>query len=70
MANRDLSGEVSDRAAAFLLLIIIIFIILDMGKGPVTPRLIGINCEGSGGDIWAMEKSDFPTDCQKIEEYE
>lgn len=33
------------------------------------PRLIGINCLGSGGDLWAMEESDFPTTCETIVEY-
>lgn len=31
------------------------------------PRLIGQGCEASGGDLWAMEESDFPTPCQRIE---
>lgn len=34
-----------------------------------TPRLIGRDCLGSGGDIWAMEESDFPTQCDSIERY-
>lgn len=33
------------------------------------PRLIGHDCLGSGGDIWAMEESDFPTPCGTIEPY-
>lgn len=34
-----------------------------------TPRLIGHDCLGSGGDLWAMEESDFPTQCDSIERY-
>jgi hypothetical protein len=30
------------------------------------PRLIGHGCYGTGGDIWAMEESDFPQ-CERIE---
>ena len=33
------------------------------------PRLIGHGCDGAGGDVWAMDESDFPTSCQIIEEY-
>lgn len=33
------------------------------------PRLIGHDCLGSGGDLWAMEESDFPTPCEEIEPY-
>lgn len=33
------------------------------------PRFIGHDCLGSGGDIWAMEESDFPTPCGVIEPY-
>lgn len=33
---------------------------------PPTPRLIGHECHGSGGDLWAMEESDFPP-CDAIE---
>ncbi len=33
------------------------------------PRLIGINCAGSGGDLWAVEESDFPTQCERIEKW-
>lgn len=36
---------------------------------PTPPRLIGIGCEGAGGDIFAFEESDFPVRCVKIEEY-
>lgn len=31
-----------------------------------TPRLIGHGCANSGGDLWAMEESDFP-ECEMIE---
>lgn len=31
------------------------------------PRLIGQGCKGAGGDIWAAEESDFPTQCEAIE---
>lgn len=31
------------------------------------PRLIGHECEGAGGDLWAAEESDFPTTCGAIE---
>lgn len=41
---------------------------LSAANGPV-PNLIGIGCDQSGGDLWAMEESDFPTDCDKIEKY-
>lgn len=34
-----------------------------------TPRLIAQGCLGSGGDLWAMEESDFPTQCEHIERY-
>lgn len=34
-----------------------------------TPRLVGHECLGSGGDLWAMEESDFPTQCDSIERY-
>lgn len=33
----------------------------------VQPRLIAQGCEGAGGDLWAMDESDFPTDCENIE---
>lgn len=33
------------------------------------PRLIGHGCEMAGGDIWAMDESDFPTMCREIERY-
>ncbi len=33
---------------------------------PPIPRLIGHECVGTGGDIWAMEESDFPM-CYMIE---
>lgn len=32
-------------------------------------RYIGHDCQGAGGDIWAMEESDFPTPCGAIEPY-
>lgn len=34
---------------------------------PPTPTLIGHECHGTGGDIWAMDESDFPP-CDMIEE--
>lgn len=34
---------------------------------PPMPILIGHECEGSGGDLWAMDESDFPR-CDMIEE--
>lgn len=34
------------------------------------PRLIGVGCHGAGGDLWAMEESDFPTQCKVIEVYQ
>lgn len=33
------------------------------------PALIGHWCAGSGGDLWAMDESDFPTPCVDIERY-
>lgn len=33
---------------------------------PPVPRLIGHYCQDSGGDLWAMEESDFPH-CEMIE---
>lgn len=33
----------------------------------VAPKWIGHDCEGAGGDVWAMELSDFPTTCKEIE---
>jgi hypothetical protein len=33
---------------------------------PPVPRLIGHECAMTGGDIWAMEESDFPP-CYAIE---
>ena len=33
------------------------------------PRLIAQGCQGSSGDLWAMEESDFPTPCEHIERY-
>lgn len=33
---------------------------------PPVPRLIGHYCQDSGGDLWAMEESDFPH-CELIE---
>lgn len=33
---------------------------------PPVPRLIGHECAMSGGDLWAMEESDFPP-CYEIE---
>lgn len=38
-------------------------------EGAVMPRLIGMNCSNAGGDIWAMEESDFPTPCKSIQMY-
>ena len=35
----------------------------------VQPRLIAQGCEGAGGDLWAMDKSDFPTQCEHIERW-
>jgi hypothetical protein len=35
---------------------------------PPVPRLIAHDCEGAGGDLWAMEESDFPNGCGMIEE--
>jgi hypothetical protein len=32
------------------------------------PRLVGHNCLGATGDIYANEETDFPTMCQSIEE--
>lgn len=40
----------------------------DRGYSAV-PRLIGAGCAGSGGDIWAMDESDFPTNCVSIRPY-
>ncbi len=34
---------------------------------PVTPRLIAHDCWNSGGDLFAMEVSDFPAGCGMIE---
>lgn len=31
------------------------------------PRLIGHNCQGAGGDVWAADDSDFPTMCESVE---
>jgi len=36
----------------------------------VTPRLIGHECYGAGGDLWAMEEDDFPTQCFDIEKWD
>lgn len=33
---------------------------------PPVPRLIGHHCQDSGGDLFAMEESDFPH-CEMIE---
>lgn len=35
-------------------------------SSPPMPRLIGHDCQNSGGDLWAMEESDFPA-CRQIE---
>lgn len=34
------------------------------------PRLIGHGCAGAGGDLWAAEESDFPTQCEAIERWQ
>lgn len=34
------------------------------------PALIGHGCEGAGGDLWASEESDFPTQCQTLEAWQ
>lgn len=34
---------------------------------PPLPKLIGHECHGTGGDIWAMDARDFPP-CDLIEE--
>lgn len=36
-------------------------------KAEYVPTHIGIGCLGSGGDIWAMDESDFPLPCERIE---
>lgn len=33
------------------------------------PALIAHDCDGAGGDLWAMDESDFPTMCGAIERY-
>jgi hypothetical protein len=40
---------------------------LQASYSPPMPKLIGHECEGSGGDLWAMDESDFPR-CDMIEE--
>jgi len=34
------------------------------------PRLIAQGCHMAGGDLWASEESDFPTNCDHIEPWE
>lgn len=43
--------------------------VLEDGAPPhtVAPMWIGHDCEGAGGDVWAMDLSDFPTRCKEIE---
>lgn len=41
----------------------------DLFPSKPVPRLIAHRCDGSGGDLWAMDESDFPTPCRDIEEY-
>lgn len=38
-------------------------------SGYPVPRLIGQGCLGSGGDLWAMDESDFPLPCERIERW-
>jgi hypothetical protein len=33
------------------------------------PIWIAHGCEGAGGDLWAMDLSDFPTNCKVYERY-
>lgn len=33
------------------------------------PTHIAQGCLGAGGDLWAMDESDFPTQCEHIERY-
>lgn len=33
------------------------------------PTHIAQGCNGAGGDLWAMDESDFPTQCENIERY-
>lgn len=33
------------------------------------PALIAHDCIGAGGDLWAMEESDFPTQCDSVERW-
>lgn len=42
--------------------------LIDLHNRPM-PILIGHGCAGAGGDIWAMDESDFPTRCAQIERY-
>lgn len=43
---------------------------INQATQPIQPRLIAQGCLGAGGDIWAMDESDFPTDCDNIERWE
>lgn len=67
----DPDGSLNDKqiGQGFLILALALFLLIAIVANPQPPRFIGIGCEGSGGDIWAMEESDFPTNCKIIEEY-
>ena len=42
------------------------YVLGQQARTPV-PHLIAQDCEGAGGDLWAMDESDFPTACAHIE---
>lgn len=72
MPIRHSNDDCPNRLSAMdtFLLMIAAFImgcLLMHNAGPPVPRLIGHNCVNAGGDIWAMEEDEFPTECEQIE---
>lgn len=51
------------------LVVAILWAPIESPRQRVVPLLIGHDCIGAGGDVWAMDESDFPTSCEEIERY-
>lgn len=34
------------------------------------PALIGHGCKGAGGDLWAADATDYPTQCESVERWQ
>ena len=59
-----MNQQIVGYAALFLLAVFVGYLM----KQDDTPRLVGYDCEGTSGPIYADEEDHFPVRCKSIEE--